>query len=382
MKKKDLYKQIIASELNGEQQQVFLFWKGRVALYAILKALGIKTGDEVILPALTCVVVPNAVIYAGATPVYVDVDPSNYSFDLKKVESAITHRTKAIICQNTFGLSANLDKIVELAKRNSICTIEDCAHGYGGTYNGKPNGTSCDAAFFSTQWNKPFSTGLGGFAFINNPVILQNITILESIKVDPSFSEKSMLWLELVAHKYFLNDYTYWFALKLFRLLSSTNLVVGSSTSMELENPSIPKHFFKDMSSLQASYGLKSLVNFKEIVSLRKSNAEKYTSVLMGMEKTYVDISLFPDHSFLKYPLLTSNRELLNKRAAKAHIRLSDWFISPLHPIQENFERWGFVKENFPIATDLASKLVNLPTETMNVGKVLKFIEINKDLII
>lgn len=382
MKKKDLYKQQIAKSLNGEPQQVFLYWKGRVALYAILKAIGVKPGDEVILPALTCVVVPNAIIYAGANPVYVDINPTNYNFDVEEVENAITPKTKAIICQNTFGLSANLDEIVDLAKRNSIFTIEDCAHGYGGTYNGRPNGTTCDASFFSTQWNKPFSTGLGGFAFIRNPILLNELTRLESEKVKPHFKERLLLWVELLAHKYLLNDYTYWFALKTFRLLSSLDLVVGSSSSSELESTSIPREFFKDASTFQVNYGLSGLTTFDEVLSLRKKNAEQYTKLLKGLNKAYVDSSFFNDHSFLKYPLLTSNRENLNKKASKEKVRLSDWFISPLHPVKDNLENWGFEKDKLPIAVDLASKLVNLPTETKKLSKVLKFIIKNKDLII
>jgi len=129
---------------------VFFFFKGRVALYALLKAIGIHPGDEVILPGFTCVVVPNAIIYLGGKPVYADIDPKTFNIDTAKIEGKITDNTTAIIAQNTFGLSSDLDPILDIGKRYNLKVIEDCAHGYGGSYKGKANGTVADAAFFST----------------------------------------------------------------------------------------------------------------------------------------------------------------------------------------------------------------------------------------
>ena len=74
----DKYKKEIAAHLNASPKQISLYWKGRVGLYALLKAMGIGKGDEVILPAFTCVVVPNAILYLGATPVYVDIRHAVY----------------------------------------------------------------------------------------------------------------------------------------------------------------------------------------------------------------------------------------------------------------------------------------------------------------
>ena len=145
------YKKEIASYLNTSEQQIFLYWKGRVALYAILKAMGVGKDDEVILPAFTCVVVANAIIYLGAKPVYVDIDLQTYNARFEDIKKAVTNKTKAIICQNTFGLSSDIEEITKYAKEQTIFTIEDCTHGFGGYYNQKPNGSYCDAAFYSTQ---------------------------------------------------------------------------------------------------------------------------------------------------------------------------------------------------------------------------------------
>ena len=105
---------------------VFLFWKGRVALYSILKAMGLGEGDEVILPAITCVVAANPIIYLGAKPVYVDIDPKTYNVDVTKIEQKITKRTKIILAQNTYGLSSDIDSISEIAGRHTLKMQEGC----------------------------------------------------------------------------------------------------------------------------------------------------------------------------------------------------------------------------------------------------------------
>ena len=151
---KTSFKFNITNYLNINPQDIFLFWKGRVALYAILKAMGIKEGDEIILPAFTCVVAVNPIIYLGARPVYVDVDPKTYNIDVKTLERLnvkTLKKAKAILAQNTFGLSSDLDAIFEIAKKYNLFVIEDCAHGFGGFYKGKPNGTIADVSFFSVQ---------------------------------------------------------------------------------------------------------------------------------------------------------------------------------------------------------------------------------------
>lgn len=109
---------------NGKSN-TFYFFKGRIALYAILKAMGVKAGDEVIIPGFTCVVVPNAVLYLGAKPVYVDIEAHTYNINTKRIEEKITEKTKAIIAQHTFGIPAEMDKILEIAKKHNLYVVED-----------------------------------------------------------------------------------------------------------------------------------------------------------------------------------------------------------------------------------------------------------------
>ncbi len=375
------YKKAIASILLCDEKRVFLYWKGRVALYAILKSLDLKDGDEVIIPAFTCVVVPNAILYAGLKPVYIDISSDTYNMDISQIDKAITSKTKVIICQNTFGLSSNIEEIISLAKKHNLYTIEDCTHGFGGTYNGKPNGSYCDAAFYSTQWNKPFSTGIGGFLVINNKSLLNKIYIQENSKIKPDIIEKSVLRFLLSFRKLFVNRYTQWTLVKLYRFLSKYHLTVGSNQGKELNSTEIPVDYFKDISNIQIAAGIKSLKNLSRLNKLRKKNAQDYSEFLREHYKNHVDQSLFSNHIFLKYPLIVKNRERFFELAKNSKITLGDWFLSPLHPIEDDLERWKLVRENYPIASSVSQKIVNLPTDIKTNSDVIRFLIENLDLI-
>lgn len=375
------YKKAIASFLQTNEKKIFLYWKGRIALYAFLKSLDLKDGDEVIIPAFTCVVVPNAILYANLRPIYIDIVSDTYNMDVNKLEKSITKKTKVIICQNTFGLSSNIEEIIALAQKYNLYTIEDCTHGFGGLYNGKPNGSYCDAAFYSTQWNKPFSTGIGGFLAVNNENLLDNINQKEEEKIQPKFLEKSVLRFLLVFRKFVVNKYTQSFLVKIYRFLSRHNLTVGSNRGEELNSTKMPVDYFKDISNVQINEGIKSLKNISQLDELRKKNAYEYTKYLKSKNKNHVGESTFSNHIFLKYPLLVKNRDVFFERAEKFNITLGDWFLSPLHPIKGDLKKWNFDREKFPIADLLSSKIINLPTDIKNISEVIKFLELNLELI-
>jgi len=379
--KDNSYKKVIASILKCNQDQVFFYWKGRVALYAILKAMGVQKDDEIILPAFTCVVVPNAILYLGAKPIYVDISPENYNINIDLLEKTITTRTKVIICQNTFGLSSNIEQMIQIAKRHNLFSIEDCTHGFSGYYNGNPNGSYCDAAFYSTQWNKPFSTGIGGFLVVNNQELINKIEQLEGKKIKPSLMDKTILDFLLFFNRYFVNRYTYWTMIKFYRFLSKNNLIIGSNQGGELCGVKIPKDYFKDISSVQVNAGIRQLKQLDKVNKLRKNNALEYTQFLKDQNKTFVSENLFDNHLFLKYPLLVKDRELFFRLAEREKISLGDWFLSPLHPIKGNLELWEFNLELFSYGSSIAKKIVNLPTDIEDNSKVLKFLKNNLELI-
>ena len=376
------FKQQLASYLDTTADHIYLYYKGRVALYAILQAMQVGKGDEVILPAFTCVVVPNAIKYLGATPVYVDIDPHTYNADIAGIEKAISPRTKVIICQNTFGLSSNVDAIHRLARQHHIHTIEDCTHGFGGTYKGKPNGTYCDAAFFSTQWNKPFSTGVGGFAFIQDKTLEQNLAIVNSNLEQPAIKDTMSLRMLYFVREKLLSEKRYWNMVAIYRWLSKHQLVQGSSSGMEICSVAQPNHYFKAMSAIQMKKGLQNVKKLPGIMQLRKHNARLYNDYLLKHNKTFVNPQLFPDHAFLKFPVLVKQRERVLALAEKQHIPLGEWFCSPIHPVRENWETWNLHAKDFPVAMEKSRQILNLPTDEKNIEKILQFLDnINEFLV-
>jgi dTDP-4-amino-4,6-dideoxygalactose transaminase len=373
------YKEALADFIGCKPDQFFLFWKGRVALYAALKAIGIQPGDEVIVPAFTCVVVPNAIIYLGAHPVYVDIDPKTLNTSLDLIRKAVTPKTKCILIQNTFGLSSEVDEIIAFAKEKQIPTIEDCTHGFGGMYKGKPNGVRSDFSFYSTQWNKPFSTGVGGILLVNNEAFLDGLRSLNEELVYPGVKSRIVLKLLIIFNKFFITDKTYWMLIRFYRFLSKTGLVVGSSSGEELNSPRMPANFFMGGCNVQFKEGVRSLRTLKEMIALRIKNAAKYSAFLKEHGKYFVDPELEKDHSFLKYPFLVKDRAAFIKKAEKASIRLGEWFESQIHPVHENFELWELTPENFPVSLEMSSHMLNLPTEIENSDKVISFLKQNLD---
>jgi len=375
------YKNELQKQIGLAHNNFFFYWKGRVALTAIFKALDLKEGDEVILPAFTCVVVPNAIIYLKAKPVYVDIDLDTYNTSLEKIKEKVTSKTKVVMCQNTFGLSSEVDLISNWCKANNIISIEDCTHGYGGRFNGGPNGSYSDFAFFSTQWNKPFSTGIGGFLLVNNTSYTSKIEAVNKDLIIPSSKDKVVLKVLLFAKNKILNASNYWTLLKLYRFLSKYNLVIGSSSDEEITSIKEPQNYFKGISSTQINEGIKSVQNINNYLTLRKKNAAIYTAFLKQNKLTFVADKLLDNHSFLKYPLLVKNRDEFLELAEKHKIDLGEWFNSPLHPVQGDLSMWGLKIDDFPNAKYASERMVNLPTDTTEIKKVITFLELYKNMI-
>lgn len=375
MKEEDYYKQQLALILQANEKNIFLYWKGRVAFYALLKAMNIQEGDEIILPAFTCVVVANAIKYLKAKPVYVDIYQDSYTMNIEEMKKKITPRTKVAICQNTFGLSANIDEFLEVAKSHNLYTIEDCTHGFGGYYNEKPNGSYCDAAFYSTQWNKPFSTGIGGFALLNRDDLFSKLQEINKELIPANIINGMSLSILYFAREHILNNRFYWSMLRLYRLLSKFNILQGSSSGVELEGIEMPKHYFKAISKTQIKKGIQNLKTFQPALDLWKKNAILYTDYLKEKGKSHVPDTLFENHTFLLYPILVKERKEVHELAEKYHIPVGDWFCSPLHPVEDHLERWDLDTTQFPVAVDIASKIINLPTKVKDIKPILSFLD-------
>jgi len=146
---------------------------GTVALYAILKASGIGPGDEVIVPDMTFVATANAVILAGAKPIFCDVDPITCCIDSDKAEAMINNHTKAIIPVHLYGLGADIDNMVALCQKYEILLIEDAAQGVGVKYRHQHVGTFGKAGILSFYGNKTITTGEGGVVLTDDPILAE-----------------------------------------------------------------------------------------------------------------------------------------------------------------------------------------------------------------
>jgi len=148
------------------------------ALHLILAAMGIGPGDEVIVPAFTWVATANVVLYCGATPVFVDVDPKTFNIDPAQVARRVTARTKAVIVVHLFGLCADMDAVAAAAP--GVPIIEDAACATGATYTGRPAGSLGLAGAFSFHPRKSVTTGEGGMVTTNDAVLAERANMLRN----------------------------------------------------------------------------------------------------------------------------------------------------------------------------------------------------------
>ena len=149
---------------------------GTDALLLALKALGIGRGDEVIVPANSFVATAAGVVHAGATPVFVDIDPRTYNIDVNQIENHISPQTKAIIPVHLYGQPADISPVLELAKLYGLKVIEDAAQAHGALYHGRRAGSMGDAACFSFYPGKNLGAcGDGGAVVTSDPDLAQSL---------------------------------------------------------------------------------------------------------------------------------------------------------------------------------------------------------------
>jgi dTDP-4-amino-4,6-dideoxygalactose transaminase len=152
---------------------------GTSALHLALLAAGIGTGDEVITVPFTFVATVAAIGYTGATPVFVDIDPVSYTIDVNQIEKAITERTKAIMPVHLYGQPADMDPILEIARRHGLLVIEDAAQAHRSEYKGQRVGSIGDIGCFSFYPGKNLGAyGEGGMAVTNNPSYARTMQML------------------------------------------------------------------------------------------------------------------------------------------------------------------------------------------------------------
>ncbi len=165
-------------EAHFSAQKVLLTTSGSTALDMALLLCDLKPGDEVILPSYTFSSTANAPVLAGAKLVFVDIRPDTMNIDEKKIEHAITEKTKVIIAMHYAGVACEMDTIMDIAKRHNLMVVEDAAQAVMSSYKGKALGTIGDFGCFSFHETKNYSMGEGGAILINNPDYNERAEIL------------------------------------------------------------------------------------------------------------------------------------------------------------------------------------------------------------
>jgi perosamine synthetase len=171
---------------------------GTVGLHLALVSLGIKEGDEVIVPDLTFIATANAVKYTGATPVFADIDKETWCISVEDIERKITPRTKAVIPVHLYGHPADMDPIIEIARRYNLYIIEDCAEAHGAEYKGKKVGSIGHCGVFSFYGNKIITTGEGGMITTNDEKIYEKAKYLR----DHAMSKEKRYWHTEIGYNY------------------------------------------------------------------------------------------------------------------------------------------------------------------------------------
>ena len=206
---------------------------GTTSLHLALLALGIGPNDEVIVPDLTYVASANAVVYTGARPVFVDIDPKTFTLDVRLTANAITERTRAIMPVHLYGQACDLTSLQKLARWRKLALIEDAAEALGGAWHGQALGTLGDIGCFSFFGNKVITTGEGGMAVTHDDTLAARLRHLREMATDPN-------------RRYFHNG-------------------LG---------------FNYRMTDLQAAIGVGQLARADELIAKRRAVCERYASIL------------------------------------------------------------------------------------------------------
>lgn len=259
---------------------------GTTALHLGLLAMGIKSGDEVIVPDSTFAATINAVLYCGAKPVICEINSISWCIDINEIKSLISSKTKAIIPVHLYGQPANMEEIMKIAKQHNIFILEDCAESIGSKIGKKRVGTYGDCAAFSFFGNKTITTGEGGMILFRNK---KNYELAKLLR-DHGMSTNKKYWHEIVGFNY-------------------------------------------RMTNLQAAVGVAQMERFEEIIQGKRDIFEFYNenfSNLKGITKMPLDSKEFYNSSWLYTLILDSqiNRNKLINDLNQLGIELRPTFCS------------------------------------------------------
>lgn len=286
---------------------------GSEALLLALHALNVKPGDEVITTPFSFFATVSAVVRMGAKPVFVDIDPRTFNIDVSKIEQAITKKTKAILPVHLFLQTADMDTIMDIAKRHSLAVIEDAAEAFGMEFKGKKAGTIGDIGIYSFYPTKTLGGyGDGGLLTTDNEALAARLRML---RVHGS------------AKRYYHDE-------------------VGYNSRLD---------------SMQAAILDVKLQYIEKSIAKRKEIGEKYSQLLAGvgdLELPYIAPNC--REVYYVYSILTDKRDALAEHLKEKGIGTTVYYPVPLH-LQKCFDSMGHKKGDYPIAEKTCERILALP---------------------
>jgi dTDP-4-amino-4,6-dideoxygalactose transaminase len=337
---------------------------GRLAFYLIIKHLGIKEGDEIILPSYTVHIVPNIIRAVGARPVFVDVDENTFNIDPRLIKKKITKKTKAILPTHLFGQPCDMGPIMELAEKYDLLVIEDCCQACGAEYKKMKVGALGDASFFSFAIGKNLTTFGGGMITTNNNELVENIrNEIESY----DYPERNRILMKSASSimVWFLS-FPQIFSLTVYPLLYISDLINNTKISeffdeKEIILKEIPLSYRKRLTNLQATLGIEQLKKLDKVNEKRISNAHLLSDLLNDVKNIKIPFEL-PNakHIYLNYAIRVKNKDLVSKRLLKKGIDTKRKYITSCSSMRIFKE----FQTHCPISEKLAEETLCLPIHT------------------
>jgi len=332
-------------------RHTFTFNSGRSAFLAILNALGLGKGDEVLLQAFTCNAAVNPIIWSGLKPIYIDIEKDTLNIDPRDLERRVSSKSKVVLVQHTFGKPAKMDKILEICQKHNLILIEDCAHSLGGEYNGKKLGTFGNASFFSLGRDKIISSVYGGIAMTNQHILAEEIRNFQSKSPMPSCCWiLQQLWHPVLTKIIAIPFYGF-FGFGKYILVGLQKLkIISKAVHRKEKQGKQPKYLPQKMPNALAILGL------NQFEKLERFNQHRYEIVKIYKPEAKEGV-------YMRYSIFMENSDKILKQFKKKGIYLDDgWRKSVIVPPDTNQEKMSYIKGSCPIAEEVADKIINLPT--------------------
>lgn len=342
-------------------RHAFAFNSGRSSFLAILESLGLEKGDEVLLQAFTCNAVPNPVMWAGLKPVYVDCNQDDFNISAEDLEKKITPKSKVVLVQHTFGLPADMDRVIEICQKHNLILIEDCAHALGAKYKGREVGTFGRAAFFSFSRDKVISCVYGGMAITNDESLASK---MQHFQENAGYPGDFWVWQQL-AHPVAMNWKilpTYSILGKYLLVLAQKLHVLSKAVHAKEKRGLKPEYFPKRMPNALALLALKQLGKLDRFNSHRKEIAQKYYTELQNSGFDLPKQFAKRENIFLRFALKHEKAHEIIKNAWAQNLLLGDWYTSVLVPADTQLDTMQYKKGACPNAEILVQTTLNLPT--------------------